>query len=288
MGKRVSGVARRHGVDEAKKLTEFARSARFWIWLAATSITLGFAWLELRDTDLARLVGSMGSNAVWKTALILYFASWVYGLNFDVDLQEEVLTSSANKRAREKGVAAFVVLVTIGGAVLVWAEGDIMRFSVALAIFSIVDHAAGRYLGGYMQRPFELSAQHYGANRDRFSVERLNVVRDMVYGPWKWWRLVVIVPLILLMLADAFLRPVSDVLAAGVRAVAPEVGADAPAMVGGLLALAFVLSSELWIWRKRLNARVAVAVLDDLQSRYRLRSLGSKAAPAAEAAADAA
>jgi hypothetical protein len=278
MRKRISAVARRQGVDEHKKLIEFARSARWWIWVAATVITLGFAWLQLRDTDITKLMRSMGADAIWRTALVLYFSSWVWGCQFDVDIQEEVLTSSGNRRAREWGVIGFVAGITIFGAVLVWAEGNIMRFSVALAVFSVVDHTAGRYLAQFMQAPFEVSAQYYRERRERFNLERLNAVRNMVYGPWKLWRLIVVVPLILLMLADAFFRPVSDALSAGVRAIAPEVGADAGSMVGGILALVFVLSAELWIWRMRVNTKVAISVLDGLARRFRLQPIGSKPA----------
>jgi hypothetical protein len=279
MARGPSGAA----LEGHKKLIELARGARLLVWCVATAITIGFAWVQLQNSDLTALVRFLGADLIWRVSLILYFTSWVMGCQFDIDLQEEVLTSSGERTTLKWEVLAFILGITILGIVLVWAVGDLARFSAVLTIFLVVDHGAWRYLAKFMGRPYEVSARHYEAMKDKICLEKLATVRALVFGGWKWWRLTVVVPIVLIMLADAFIPQVRNGLSGLARTILGG-GQDAEAVVGGILVFAFVFSAELWIWLMRIRARTRITVLDDLGHRYELRPIKAAAAAKPEAA----
>jgi len=249
--------------------TKLAAAALLMVRSIFFLLPLVFTWLKLRNlssSDIAKLISDASAgDVVWKTALIIYFFAWVWGTLWDVGLQERVYLDAPNKgkmpwQAVGMGAAIFIV-----GAVLVWVD-TFVQFVGALALFTTVDHAAWRYLVNFLQPMIQLAREEYVKSDDAIGLEQLQLVENQVCGNWKWWRAIVGVVWIFVMLTLALVMSPENSLRAG-RAELPW------GFVQAVSILIWVLLMEIWHWYVRVVTRVGVDTLENLRDKYRLAPL---------------
>lgn len=230
-------------------------------------LPLIFTWLKLRNlssADIAQLItDASASDVIWKTALIIYFFAWVWGTLWDVGLQERVYLEAPNKGRMPWQAIGFAAAISVFGAVLVWVD-TFVQFVGALALFTAVDHAAWRYLVGFLQPMIQRAREGYAG--DAIGLEQLHLVENQVCGGWKWWRGLVGVIGIFVMLALALVMSPETSIEVG-RMELPWGFVQAASI------LVWVLLMEIWHWYVRIVTRVAVDTLEHLRDKYRLAAL---------------
>lgn len=246
--------------------TKLAAAARRMVRTIFFLLPLVFTWLKLRNlspTDIAQLISNASAgDVVWKTALIIYFFAWVWGTLWDVALQERVYLEAPNKGNMPWQAVGMAAAICIVGAVLVWVD-TFLQFVGALALFTTVDHAAWRYLVSFLQPMFQQAREEYGKLDDAIGLEQLQLVENQVCGTWKWWRAIVGIVWIFVMLALALEMSPENSIKAG-RVELPWGFVQAASI------LIWVLLMEIWHWRVRIVTRVGVDTLEHLRDKYRL------------------
>jgi hypothetical protein len=231
-----------------------------------------FTWLKLRNlsaSDILTLISDASAgDVIWKAALIIYFFAWVWGTLWDVGLQERVYLEAPNKGRMPWQAVAIAAAISALAAILVWVN-TFVQFVGALALFTIVDHAAWRYLVSFLRPMIQLAREEYRRSSDEIGLEQVQLVEHQICGTWKWWRAIVGVIGIFIMLALAL-------------AMSPETSVKAGPVelpwgfVQAVSILLWVLIMESWLWYVRIVTNVGVDTLENLRDKYRLapRTLG--------------
>jgi len=140
-----------------------------------------------------------------------------------------------------------------------------------------VDHASWRYLIWFMKPAVDKSERTYKRSSDvsaigkLFAIEKLNVVVYQIMGNWKWWRLCVGIPIVLIFDAFAFNVTVRILLTSVVISIIPNIpDADASFVVASILVLVFVVGVETWHWVIRIYTIVSMRLLDKLGAKFDL------------------
>ena len=250
--------------------TKLAAAARLMIRSICFLFPLVFTWLKLRNlsaSDIVKLFSDASAgDIVWKAALIIYFFAWVWGTLWDVGLQERVYLEAPNKGKLPWQAVAIAAAIAIVAAVLLWVD-TFVRLVGALALFTITDHAAWRYMVGSLFKPMiQLARDEYYRLNDAIGLEQLQLVEHLICGAWKWWRASVGVIWIFIMLALALtLSPESSIKTG--RAELPSGFVQAASI------LLWVLLMEIWLWYVRVVTKVGVDTLETLREKYRLAPL---------------
>ena len=154
------------------------------------------------------------------------------------------------------------VLIFAVSAALVWVS-SYPQFVLVLAIFSVTDHGAWRYLVKFLRPIIEYSRKEYVRNNDYVDLEKLRLVEYQVCGAWKWWRGLMGSVLILAMLGLVIFGPFGQAVKVGQVEVSW-------AFVQSLSILIWVLAMEAWHWVIRIKTKVSVDALEALRDKYTL------------------
>jgi hypothetical protein len=231
---------------------------------------LVFTWLKLRNlsaSDIVTLISDASvGDVVWKAALIIYFFAWAWGTLWDVGLQERVYLEAPNKGRLPWQAVAIAAAISIVAAVLLCVD-TFVQLVGALALFTTLDHAAWRYLVGSIFKPLiQLARDEYRRSDDAIGLEQLQLVEYQICGTWKWWRAIVGVVWIFIMLALALVLSPESSIRVG-RAELPSGFVQAASI------LLWVLLMEIWLWYVRMVTKVGVDTLETLREKYRLAPL---------------
>lgn len=233
-----------------------------------------FTWLVVGPKEWPLIVSNTDPEFIWKLAIILYYASWMVGSRFDLQLQKKFYVSlgwAKDEKWPKSSIATLAILFVVA-ALLIWSEGKLQVFALVLCVFVIVDHATWRYLIYRSRKPVEKSMAFYTQTKNYIKLEKLKIVVYQLHGDWKWRRLCVGVPITALIVAFAFSKPVRSSVDAVVQ-LAGIASGELDSLVSGLLVLAFVLSVEIWSWKTRFNTLFSLKLLDELGHRYVLQPI---------------
>jgi hypothetical protein len=255
--------------DEAKL---FFRSVKRVVSFVNSSLLLFFLWLEFGIPQIRSIIAGTSPDLIWKTGLALYLASWIYGANNDIDLQDRIYTSiGKDQRWLIPRSITTVVIIGVVAFALAWTEGQMKLFAITLCVFVFVDHAAWR-LFIYLTKPaVKESEKYYSDNADFVGLEKLEVIRYQLHGRWKWPRLCASIPITVLIVGFAFSELVQAWFVHLILFFVPDIpGPEILSFANGVLVLVFVLTMEGWHWVKRINTNFTLGVLDKLDRTYTL------------------
>ncbi len=237
----------------------------------ALELAAGFTWLQIKNIHIASIVTSDTPDVIWRGALIVYYLSWTAGLLFDTDIQEVHYVTVPNKGKWSLHTYGVVLILVVVAAALCLTEGNIEWFAIVLSVFVFVDHLSWRYLIWYMKPAVDKSEKAYRNRGDWFATEKLNVVVNQIEGGWKWWRLCIGIPIVLILDAFAFNETVRQYLTNITRSVVPNISdTDASFLCASILVMAFVIAVETWHWVIRINTIVAIRLLKNLSAKFDL------------------
>jgi hypothetical protein len=239
-------------VDNDRRLRFFRRS-RSLVWYLAVSLPVVYAWLKLRGSELLPAAVALPDGVLIRAALMLWYASWLYGSLFDLYEQERVYKAVPNQGRVPASAVAVMVGITVAFALLCSAS-TIELLVLALAGFWTINTLAWLYLTRVLLRG-RLRVAGTARNRDLTLRERPRVVHHYLYGSWQAWRFG-IGGSVLMFLFVALQLPVTVQLPGGASVFLPEA-----VPVGIAL---FIAGAELWVWFMRLRMRICLDFLNDL------------------------
>jgi hypothetical protein len=249
----------------------FARRTRQIIGWISALLAVGFTWLQIKNINIASIVTGNTPDAIWRGSLIVYYLSWTAGTLFDTDIQEVHYVTVPNKGEWSLHTYVVVLILAVVAAALCLTEGNIEWFAIVLSVFIFVDHISWRYLIWYMKPAVDKSEEAYRSKGDWFAIEKLNVVVNQIEGNWKWWRLCVGIPIVLILDAFAFNGTVNTLLTSVSRSVIPNISYDdASFLCASILVMAFVVAVETWHWVIRINTIVSIRLLENLGAKFEL------------------
>src|SRR4051794_17038958 len=109
-------------------VTLYTRRIRQLISAGNLILVAAFAFVQLSKIPISIVANDTAPTILWHTGLALYYASWVFGTRFDVDVQELVYHEFPEQgRVPAHGYAVIAVLVIVA-AILLWTEENVRRF----------------------------------------------------------------------------------------------------------------------------------------------------------------
>ena len=255
-------------LSEHKDVTRFVHATRSLIKYIAIGLPLVFTWLTLNDISIESIdnliSNTTATDVVWKSALILFFTSWIWGTSYDTDMQELVYLSAPKKGQLPLHAIGVSVMIAIVMSVLLWVP-DYQTFTLVLILFWLINLIAWRYLVWFIVGSMIASSEvTYRENQDYFGLEKLKIVENYICGRWQWWRFIFggILCLAMIVLAispqENYFIPVANI-------------SVSQSFIHSMSIFLFVTLMETWIWVVRIKSRVSIDVLDDFRNRYSIQ-----------------
>jgi hypothetical protein len=244
----------RHGVKT------FAQGTRRLVWWIETSLPVIIGTLEVRELIKEEGIGHLPqklqqafaspdiATVLWKTALVIYFFSWVFGADSDTEMQsEEYLAAPHEGRLTKQDIG--VMLGIVAGFVVLCVVGNNHRwFALALTGFWAINVVGWRYMVAALKTPIHQSYVKYGRAKQYVEMEKLRAVERYATGEWQWRRFAIGAVLAAAMNVFAFVEPRPGYAEASI--------------------FIFVVFVESWMWIMRSRTKLSLRVLDDLSERY--------------------
>jgi hypothetical protein len=232
-------------------------------------LVLFFGWLELKDHFFMPAVESIHPEVLRKGTLAVYYASWIFGTNFDLTAQQAVYVKDPGRGAMSKVAIAALLSFAVVAAVLLWASDSDQRFAGALAIFLAANIAGWAYIVRRVKPIIDASGKYYKAERDFAEFERLHIVANYISGNWQWHRFAVMCVLVAIVLFACFTRAptVIEALVRNFMSTLPS--GIVSSLLPDLSLILFVLIAETWIWIMRARTQAFLNVIFVLKKIYR-------------------
>ena len=229
------------------------RLAEFFLPIVIASLEIGELIREGGFRQLPRALGEVVTNSdfatvLWRASLVLYFLSWVFGAESDIDAQEEVyLVAPREGTLSQQDIGVGIGIAVVFG-VLCWVSDSYRAFALALTGFWIVNVVTWRYLVRLLAKPIRESRALYEREGRYIELERLRIAENYIAGNWQWWRFAIGAVLAIVMNGLAWFDLSRGYAAASI--------------------FAFVISVEAWIWLMRLRRKLALKALEEFGERY--------------------
>ena len=271
MARRRQGGAAPPDAEERGK-DRLAATVVFWIRAVAFLLGTTVAYLEISQAPLDRLTRTFDNAALMKLGLVIFFFGWLWGATADTRIQSEGYCRDPRKGkiGIEEAAGIFVFVAVFAG--LFWLHDKLVWFQLALLIFILVNTWTWRIIFRRTVPMIEGSYRQLGSDaeaRDNCSLAKLLLVVQYMNGPWQRRRFLALISLAVLQLVAALL--VQSGAAAPLVAGKTVRGVPAPVLLGylpGILFIAYVLISEVWMKIYRIKIFADLATVDYLESSF--------------------
>lgn len=272
--------------DNRATVSKLANSTRLAIRLVAGSLALLFAFLTLGDNWLQTGIDTANPDLVFKLGLFIYYTSWVFGSQFDVDIGEAVFYIDQERGNIGLNLILKIALFSVVSITLlslhVYAYHKL--FAVSLALFLAMNFWGWISICKRVRAPINSSIELYELNNDAWAVAKIRFVDEYMTGEWQRHRFVYLAFLMVLFCSATFLIPIFDF---GERFSQVNVyGINGSKLIGifpAFLFLLFVLAATISMWLKRAEATVQMQVLDKLRHSYAIEARHTEKKSEAEA-----
>jgi hypothetical protein len=170
------------GIESVEQLAEIGH---YTIWITSTILVLLFAWIQLNSAPFIEAAKNVSPEFLVTTALVIYYACWLFGATFDLRAQKKVYVVDPNQNRFLKETIGIVFLFVLVSVVLVAASTDIHYFSLALALFVSMNFVGGRFIRFRVRSAIESSRRKLTRAKNYFRAEELCLVEDFMFGLWQ-------------------------------------------------------------------------------------------------------
>lgn len=246
-----------------RETMEAVRHMRLYVTIAGIALPLLFGWLKFREVNFGVTLLSIPADLVFRSAMAIYFASWIAGLLSDLSDQEFVLVHAPASVQVKIGGGVIGAAITLAFAVLCLVSAP-THFSLALLVFNLLGIASWLYLVRVvLPHAIEQSESFFRDNSNYLGLEKLRLVFDRyLSGSWQWYRFTAGFILVAAIAYFAFQR---ELLEDRFR-----IFQEHSDILSSYLFLGYVLILEGWIWFKRLQVKGGIAMLTEFERSYEL------------------
>ncbi|MET4232639.1 hypothetical protein ABIA85_005928 [Bradyrhizobium sp. LA6.10] len=264
---RSDGLRRKKSVD--RLFTSFRRATT----LLATGLALLFAWVKLKNLPMPSLADA-NPLEVLHFFLALGFASYIAAVSFEVRIHQSVYVDDPQNGRLTPDIAASMILMTAGAALLFWSTYSEAYFPAAVIFFIFTDLVLWRRTLRRFKAMIRSSKAFYGRH-ELFELEKLNVLEHHVGGKWRWYRFAATFCGAVILCAVSYASSVRALAASGLHALLPALPLETASALAPVLTFGVVLTIvEVWVWIVRFRLSTCMAIIDDLRRRYQLTLLG--------------
>jgi len=271
---------RRETIDKIGKFADRAIGA------VTALIALVFVGVSIKDIPFGQAIKEANPQYLQDLLLSVYMLCWALGTKQDASVQKSVYVHDPHGgRVRLGSLLAVAAIAAIAVTLLLVRRNDVY-FAVALALFTAVDIATWLYLRYRFLPPIiDATRGKYAQGGDHFGLVKLRYVEQLITGNWKWYREAFLVVIVLLMILNAVLSPVSSALALLAQKLLSGLSFSVDAgklasLAPDVLLLLFVAVSEGWMWFYRLKTYWTVRVVSDLEEGYKIEPKEESEQPA--------
>ncbi len=251
-------------IGKSDAVDRLARTTRRVVKVVAILLPAVVAGLSLRDVTVQTVVDVLtrSNEVVWRVAILLYFASLVFGAYSDIDDQARVFRVAPRMGQLPLPAIAIILMLGIIGGIVAYSW-SFEVFAIALTAFWVVWILGWKFMVGAVTAPMVGDSRAiYTRNNDYAGIERTRVVEDFLAGRWHIARFLAGGAILLMLLGLSLARHQNI-------AALPIVGALNWETLKAFGLLFFVLVMESWIWAKRIKMKALLMGLDQLARRYR-------------------
>lgn len=221
-----------------------------------------FSWLKLKGIDYSIILNELKPNIILRISLIVLYTSWLYGVIIDAKIQEKIYqVSNITKNNITLGILVITPQILLF-LILCILTNNLKIFLIVLFISWIYNllfyFIFTRYLAKDTDKKNE---QIYLKDGNFYLIERYNIGYNFLYGNWYIKRyvfglLILIINIIIYhsLLFGFLSQHHRNVLCA-------------------LLALIFILITEIWIWLERIKRTTKLNYIQTIDNKYRIKQI---------------
>lgn len=242
--------------ENTRDVSRMARNVRRFIRLAGTIIGSFFVYNALKSIPVAKIFDPGCSQAIFTTALAVFFFSWLIGAQRDTTIQEEGLffENRDSLKWTDYLVMALIALFFIFLCIL----GNTQYLLAILFSFWMFNIIGYFYMVHFITNKKIEETQHVlEQNPDQKTELLLDVVKEYICGEWQQHRFFVGFVMALLFVVLSFDPVLSFVM--GHTPFASEQS------MRSSLFLIFVIIFEAWVWIYRLKTTAVIKFIRDMK-----------------------
>jgi hypothetical protein len=257
-------------LDDLGDIERLATWARRFIAIIGGALLAIFTWLQIREIPLIDVVQNTTPEILIKAALVIYYACWIGGTNFDVRIQQKTYIIDPKRGNITANTIVIVSLFFIVAILLMAVSANEQAFAAVLALFVAFNIIGWRHIVGRVTPIIKATRTALEEQKNYFRLEQLNLVEAYMAGPWQKHRFAAMLLIVAVTCTVAFFEIVRRVVGTAVSLVSDVPLEIISKLLPSICILAFVLAAEGWIWIKRLNIHTALVVMDRLRKNYAL------------------
>jgi hypothetical protein len=173
------------GIEAVNRLAGWARK---FIGVISGVLGVFFAWVQLKEVPFTEILEQTSPEFLTTTALIIYYACWIGGTNFDVRIQQRVYVAdpkSGNLTIETIFITTIFFIVTI---LLLYVSKNTKAFAVLLAVFVVANIYGWRHIVARVKPAANASRNKFASRNNLFRLEQLNLVQTYMTGKWQMHR----------------------------------------------------------------------------------------------------
>ena len=248
------------------------------VTIGAALLGIIYGFLTLSSIPYDQIIGNIEPNSLMKVIIAVYFVLWVYGMNNDINIQENIYSHAPYFGKVRNNDYDAIAIILIFGVILFGTVGNNRLFSTIFAIFIISNIILWRYLIFVISESLQLSEEYFSENENWFKHSKISAFRKYISGNWQKYRFFVMLILIAIMNIIAWSSVASDSIIEILHIRFNFISkVSLSHTLFDLCFLLFVFVAESWVWHRRYILSSTISVLDELEASYFLVARQTKA-----------
>lgn len=233
-----------------------------WVW----KFVIPFVFLVIK-VSVPDLVNQSKPSVILEASVFLWYLSWAFGLGTDINVQEKVYFSDPHQGHLATEVYIwFAVMLSFAVALLMFVD-QARYVAIALTAFSVVSVIG---FWKYRQRAYkiiEASRNDFLEQQDTVRIRQLDCLHNYIHGTWNEIRAALLLLMLIPVNVLCWSSTSRELLVKGILTVYGTINPGVlDALIPTLAVVAFLTFAEIWQWKKRLEVKFRVAVLEELRN----------------------
>lgn len=246
--------------DETIKRSRIIKNVEKLIKTVGSILLLLFSWLTLKDFPITSLINTNSAAILMKSALIIYYLSWILGTSVDLQDEDHTLIIAPNGGKLTKMAIGIILMMGLLFAILCWSD-NFKVFSLSLFIFLLIDFLGNIYLNKFIKKAFKDSESIFISNNNYYGYKSLQTIKHFLNGAYVKWRYMIGFILIIILIILSYTN--ISVLLSNFLKIEKQ-------LILSFLFLIYVLTIEVWIWYQRLTRKIKLLILNDINQEFSL------------------
>lgn len=247
--------------ENKNKINRLVRKSRLLTQILAGILGIFFSYLKLNDVRFGLILNEAYAIYFYRSALIIYYFSWIFGVINDLNLQNDLYLKSISKEDLPWHSNIIAILVTVNFGLLCYARNP-EEIVTVLMVFTVMNLFNWIYFKKYFVRlSIDESLKVAIIAEDYTTYAKILVYEKFMVGNWKWKRHIISIALSVALLLLTFNFQKTKIF------IIDSMDLKILTAIGIFL---FVILTEGWIWLKRIEIFIALRNIDYINHKFRI------------------